>query len=102
VATPHDVDAQLLSRLVDRFTAGVLDAARLPPARASDVRRSCEISLSGDPRLLRLTCTITGSTYESPWDGSEDVAFSLVDEAADDTASLVARTPHYAWLRSRR
>ena len=48
-------DSQLLSRLTDRFSAHVLDAADLPPARASDLRESCEISIGNDDSLLRLS-----------------------------------------------
>jgi hypothetical protein len=94
------LDEQLASRLAARFTERVLDAAALPAARAGDVTESCEISRNGSS--LRLTCTITGSSHERPWDGSEGEAVALVDEAADDTAYLITKTPHYAWLRSRR
>jgi hypothetical protein len=71
----------------------------LPPARKNDVSQSCEITRNGE--LLRLTCTITGSSYERTWDDTEAEASALVDEAAEDTAYLVTKTPHYAWLRSR-
>jgi len=57
------------------------------------VRESCEFRISDDRSLLRLTCTITGSSYEQPWDGSEDAALALASEAAVDTADLIARTP---------
>ena len=72
--------------------------AGLPPGRRNDVGRSCEINRNG--HLLRLTCTITGSSYERTWDGSVAEASALVDEAAKDTAYLITKTPHYAWLRS--
>ena len=76
-----------------------MDTAGLPPAREADVRESCEISRDG--RLLRLTCTITGSSHERLWDGSDAEAVALVDEAAEDAAYLITRTGHYAWLHSR-
>jgi hypothetical protein len=97
-----NLDSQLASRLVKDFSERVVALAQLPPARASDVHDSCEVSLSDDRAILLLTCTITGSTYESRWDGSEATALSLASEAAKDTAYLIARTPHYAWLRSDR
>lgn len=93
------LDQQFLLRLAARFTQRVMDATALPAARGGDVSESCEISRDG--QLLRLTCTITGSSHERPWDGSESEAITLVDEAADDTAYLISKTPHYAWLRSR-
>lgn len=77
-----------------------MDAAALPSARAADVQESFQMSRDG--QLLRLTCTITGSSHERRWDGSHDAAPALVDEAADDTAQLITRTPHYARLRSAR
>jgi hypothetical protein len=97
---PGQLDARITLRLVDRFTEQVVSAAGLPTARGKDVRESCDFRISGDRSLLRLTCTITGSTYEQPWDGSEAAALALADEAAEGTAHLIARTPHYAWLRS--
>jgi hypothetical protein len=99
---PPLLDAQLASRLVDRFSEEVMRAADLPVARANDIRDSCELGVSDHHSLIRLTCTITGSSYEQPWDGSETAALALADEAAESTAFLVARTPHYAWLRSAR
>jgi hypothetical protein len=94
------LDDEVASRLAARFAERVSRLADLPPIRKADLRESCE--LSHDAGLLRLTCTITGSSYERPWDGSEGGAATLVDDAADSTAHLVTRTPHYAWLRSRR
>jgi hypothetical protein len=91
-------DEDVASRLAARFAERVRGATDLPPGREADLRESCE--LSRDAGLLRLTCTITGSSYERPWDGSEGQAAALVDEAADSTAYLVTRTPHYAWMRS--
>jgi hypothetical protein len=102
VCQPNQLDAQLACRLLDRFTEQVVSAADLPAARIEDVRDSCEFRISDDRSLLRLTCTITGSTYEQPWDGSEAAVLALADEAAEGTAYLIARTPHYAWLRSGR
>jgi hypothetical protein len=90
----------LASRLAARFAERVMNAAALPPAGAADVEKSCQMSREG--QLLRLTCTITGTTHERDWDGSEGAAVALVDEVADDSAYLVTRTPHYAWLRSAR
>jgi|SRR6266540_530108 len=99
---PDQLDTQLASCLVDRFTEQVVSAADLPAARGKDVRESCEFRICRDPSILRLTCTITGSTYEQPWDGSEAAAVALADEAAEGTAYLIGRTPYYAWLRSGR
>lgn len=95
-------DADLASRLAERFCERVTGAAELPAAHAADIRDSCEFAITDDPPCLRCTCTITGSSYERPWDGTEATALALTDEAADDTAYLVRRTPHYAWLRSGR
>jgi hypothetical protein len=94
------LDDSLVTRLAARFTDRVMDAAALPAARAADVRESCEMRRDG--QLLRLTCTITGSSHEREWDGSEGAAVALVDEAAGETAELITSTPHYAWLRSAR
>jgi hypothetical protein len=96
------LDPQLVGLLVDQFGSRVLEAARLAPARVADLRESCEISLSDDGTCLRLVCTITGSTFERPWDGSEATAQSLVEEAAEDTAALVTGTRRYTWLQSGR
>jgi hypothetical protein len=94
------LDEHLADRLTTRFAQRVIEAAALPAPRADDVRESCEVSHDG--QLLRVTCTITGSSHEQPWDGSEGEAVALVDEAADATAYLITKTTHYAWLRSRR
>ncbi|MBA2460944.1 MAG: hypothetical protein H0V45_04125 [Actinobacteria bacterium] len=98
----EQLDRQLVSRVVERFGDGVLNSGDLPAARSEDVRASCEVRVNDDRSLLRLTCTITGSSYETSWDESEAVALGLADEAAEDTAYLVNRTPHYAWLWSSR
>jgi hypothetical protein len=100
MAGEERLDDDVASRLAARFAERVMETAGLPPIREADLRESCE--LSRDAGLLRLTCTITGSCYERPWDSSEGEAGALVDEAADSTAYLVTRTPHYAWMRSRR
>jgi hypothetical protein len=100
VGRPTQLDAQFAARLADRFSEQVVSAAGLPVARKRDVREACELRTDDTRSLLRLTCTITGSSYELPWDGSEAAAFALADEAADGTAHLITRTPHYAWLRS--
>ena len=94
------LEDSLAGRLAARFAERVMNAAALPPARAADVQESCQMSREG--QLLRLTCTITGTTHECDWAGSEGAATDLVNEAADDTASLITRTPHYAWLRRAR
>jgi hypothetical protein len=98
----HPLDPDLASRLTERFSDRVMDEGALPVARAQDIRESCEFSVVGDPPLLRLTCTITGSSYERLWDGTEAMALAVTDEAGDDTAYLITQTPHYAWLRSGR
>jgi hypothetical protein len=84
--------------LAERFAERVLEAAALPPARRDDLRDSCEIT--AEPPRFSLTCTITGSTYEREWDGSESEAIRLVDEAADGTAGLITGTRHYAWMHA--
>jgi hypothetical protein len=96
------LDTRLDTTLVERFAHRVLVRAGLPLARDDDLRASAEYSLDDEADLLSLTCTITGSTYEQPWDGSEVAAVSFTEEAADDTADLITQTRHYAWLRSRR
>jgi hypothetical protein len=93
---------ELAGSLLERFTERVMTDAQLPPARRADVRESCELWASRDPPLVGVTCTITGSSYEQQWDGSEAAAVALVDEVAESTAYLVTRTNKYAWLRSRR
>lgn len=102
MSRPDQLDAELASRVADRFSQQVLTAADLPAARGKDVRESCELRISDDRSVLRLTCTITGSSYERSWDGSEGAALALVDEASEDTAYLIARTRQYTWLRSSR
>jgi hypothetical protein len=94
------LSSDLTLRLAGRFAQRVVEAAELPSARKPDLHKSCE--LSRDAAALRLTCTITGSSYERLWDGSEGEALALVDEAADSTTLLVTQTPRYAWLRSGR
>lgn len=86
--------------LTQRFADQVLETASLSPARRGDLRDSCEITT--DPPVFSLTCTITGSTYERDLDGSELQAMEFVNEAAEDTASLITGTRHYAWMRSKR
>ena len=96
------LDPQVAARLAEVFSARVLELGNLPSARAADLRDSCELDSTDDGAVLRLTCTITGTEHEREWDGSEATAISLVEEAAESTAYLVTRTPHYAWLRSAR
>jgi hypothetical protein len=100
MAAAQLLDHDLASRLAVRFAAQVMRATDLPPVRETDLRESCE--LTSDAGLLRLTCSITGSSYNRSWGGSEDEAVALVDEAANNTAHLVTRTPHYAWMHSGR
>jgi hypothetical protein len=99
VVPPPAFDEELTRRLAVRFAERVMAEAGLPPARENDVGESLEIAQDG--QFLRLTCTITGSSYERTWDGTEAGAAALVDEVAEETADLVTKTPHYAWLRSR-
>jgi hypothetical protein len=94
------LSADLEHALVERFAAYVMQAAHLPDARRSDVEQAPAFSVVGGE--IRCTCRITGSTYFAEWDGSEAAAARLADEAAEGTAFLVTRTPHYAWLRSSR
>lgn len=96
------VDPQLKQQLVDRFTEQVFALADLPRAREDDVRAAPEFWLANEGATLGVTCTITGSSYEIPWDGSGEAALALADEAADGTAYAATKTPYYAWLRSRR
>jgi hypothetical protein len=74
--------------------------ARLPDARRADVAASIELRFESGQ--LFCTCDITGSTKERDWDGSPADAEALVDDLADETASFVSKTPHYAWLRTSR
>jgi hypothetical protein len=94
------VDSDLDQKLVERFTEHVFALAALPRAREADVRSAPEFWLEAGT-TLGVTCGITGSRYARPWDGSEEAAIALAEEAADGTAFLVTKTPHYAWLRSR-
>jgi hypothetical protein len=84
MAAKEGLDGDLASRLAARFAERVIRATHLPPVREADLRESCELSRHAE--LLRLTCTITGSSYGRLWDGSEGDAVSLVDEAVDSTA----------------
>jgi hypothetical protein len=94
MAGEERLDGDVASRLAARFAERVRGATDLPPIREADLRESCELSRGSG--LLRLTCTITGNSYERPWDGSEGQAVELVDEAVESTAYLVTRTSHYA------
>jgi hypothetical protein len=93
---------ELTGSLIERFTDRVMADAQLPPARRADVRDSCELWAGSDPPSVGVTCTITGTEHESPWDGSREVAVAVVDEAAESTAHLVTRTDKYPWLQSRK
>ena len=93
------LNTELERALVNRFADHVMREAQLPEARRADVEQAAEFAVTDNE--IRCTCRITGSTYIAEWDGSEASAARLADEAADGTAFLVTRTPHYAWLRSR-
>ena len=95
----RELDPNLVGQLADAFRDRAMAKGGFPPARGPDVRESFEVSQSEDGSWLYVTCTITGSTYETSWDGSERVALSAVTEAADETADLITGTPHYAWMR---
>lgn len=95
------LDSGLDQKLVERFAEQVFALAVLPRAREADVRSAPEFWIEGGT-TLGVTCGITGSSYETPWDGSEETAVALAEEAADGTAWLVTKTPHYAWLHSGR
>ena len=92
------LDEEVASRLAARFATQVVRAADLPAAREPDLHEACGFSC--DAESLRLTCAITGSTYDRSWDGSEAGAAALVDDAAKSTAYLLRQTPHYAWMHS--
>jgi hypothetical protein len=94
------LEAKLQHSLTKRFADHVMRAANLPLARRHDVEQAPSFSLEHGE--LRCTCGITGSTYATAWDGSEERAVALVEEAAAGTAFLLTKTPHYAWLRSSR
>jgi hypothetical protein len=100
MAENQRLDDEALLRLGARFAARIMRASGLPSIREADLRESCEISRTADG--LRLTCTITGSTYDRPGDGSESEAAALVDDAADSTVFLITKTSRYAWMWSRR
>lgn len=86
--------------LANRFAQRVVELGRLSAERRADLRDSLTITV--EPQRLSLTCGVTGSTYERVWNGSESEALALADEAAEGTAYLIANTPHYPDMRSRR
>jgi hypothetical protein len=63
------LDRGLDQKLVERFTEQVLALADLPLAREADVRSAPEFCIEAGT-TLGVTCGITGSSYERPWDGS--------------------------------
>jgi hypothetical protein len=89
----------LVEALTERFTAHVMEGAKLPSHRRRDVAEA--VSFAADRGELRCTCGITGSTYFAIWDSSDTAAFRLADEAAQGTVSLVTGTRYYPWLWSR-
>ena len=93
------LDAPLREKLTQRFADRVMESAELPEERRADLERAPEFAVERGE--LRCLCRITGSTYAVPWNGAEDLAERLADEAADGTAFLITRSSHYAWLRSR-
>ena len=95
-----EIGPSLAQLLTQRFAEGVLVGARLPEARRQDVEGS--LTFAVEAGRLTCTCDITGTTYERPWDGKEQTAQALVDEASESTAYLVTTTRHYAWLRASR
>jgi hypothetical protein len=98
---PQELAPDLAKRIADSFAEQVTEHAHLPFDRTEDFRGSCNVAVLDDGALLRITCTITGSSYESPWDGHEESALALAAEAAESTVDLVTTTRHYGWLRSR-
>jgi len=101
VAT-RELEPSFVAQLADAFRDRAMATGGFPPARGPDVRESFEVRQSDDGSWLYVTCTITGSTYETSWDGSERLALSAVTQAADETADLITGTPRYAWMRSGR
>ncbi len=94
------LDNELSVTLAGLFADKVIADAGLPGARRQDLKQSVDLrSESGD---LICTCEITGSTHRATWDGTFGRAVALIDEAAAETAFLVGKTPHYAWLRLRK
>jgi hypothetical protein len=98
--------ASLIEWFADRFMArarvpgGRKRGARpLPADTRNEVVRSVSFGLQSD--VITCTCTITGATFESRWDGSPEEAQRFATWAADETVDLVSGSPHYeAWLRS--
>ena len=112
--TATRITSDVASRLAALFADKVMGATDLPAARVADLCESLKVTedtsvlrdyegreLAEGNTVLRLTCTITGSSKELIWDGAEADALALIDDLADETAFLVTRTPHYAWMRSR-
>jgi hypothetical protein len=95
----NDLD-ELGAELQEVFATHAMSVASLPEARHADLRESAEFSSHASE--LRCTCTITGSTYADPWDGTREEALAFAARVGEDTGWLVSHTPYYAWLRSRR
>jgi hypothetical protein len=97
------LDSSLHATLVSRFTHAVMQGAALPAARHGDVEGAPTFS-AADGEIV-CTCSITGSTYAEPWDGSSASAEEFAEAAGESTAALVARATknhHYAWLYASR
>ena len=94
------LDVALHSTLVDEFTTTVMRLAKLPSARRGDVEAAPQFSSNGD--ALACTSFITGSAYQTPWDGTKESAVAFAIDSAEADASLISTTARYAWLRSRR
>jgi hypothetical protein len=93
------MEVALQSLLVHRFADAVMLGAAMPPARRADVEQAATFSVV-DGEIV-CTCSITGSTYSEPWDGSRASAAAFAASVGESTAALVARRKKnhlYAWL----
>ena len=97
------LESSLHASLVTRFTDAVMLAAAVPTARRADVEEAPTFS-AADGEII-CTCSITGSTYAEPWDGSSASAEAFAKAVGESTAALVARRKEnhlYAWLYASR
>lgn len=97
------LSAELEAALVRRYAELVMRRADIPAARRADLEASPRFTASDD--WISCTCSITGSSYERTWDGSDASALAFADDVGDKTAELVQRTAknhRYAWLFARR